>query len=92
MERIEKGKDKVAYKTVNVTTSHHSSKTTHLLTLSKNDPDSVDILQLVFNPAYVHLLCTRDTCPPSTHTMLGVKRQQVGMQHHGSEHNEVIML
>lgn len=91
MDRTEMEKKGVAYITVNVTTSPHSSKTKLPLTLSKNDLDSVDILQLVFT-RHMCISSAAGTHVHLPHSMLEVKRQQVGMQNHGSEHNEVITL
>lgn len=71
--------------------SELKQKNLPLTPLSKNDLDSVDILQLVL---------TQNMCVSSApethayrpHSMSRVRGQQVGMQHHGSEHNEVITL
>lgn len=75
-----------------VTTSPHGSNTVPPLTLlSSNDLDSVDILQLVLTKNMcVSSAPETHACRP--HSMLRVRGQQVGMQHHGSELNEVITL
>lgn len=74
--------------TVKVTTSDPSPPLTRL---SQNDLDSVDILQLVLTQN-MRVSSAPETHAYRPHSMSEVRGPQVGMQHHGSEHNEVITL